>query len=103
MGIASGGCLLGPCDGTGVSTSGHKGAQGGAQVVGGGGQVAEHTKSGEKKEKIYIRTHTKTQVAHRVMHVQSMHGQVVCRGGLASSTRRNLAEHDVENRAVSRD
>jgi len=35
----------------GVLTSGHKGAQGGAQVVGGRGQVAEHMKSGEKKEK----------------------------------------------------
>ena len=50
-GMALGGCLSGPCDGVGVSTSGHKGVQGGAQVVGGGGQGAEHTKSGEKKEK----------------------------------------------------
>jgi len=102
-GMASGGCLSGPCDGMGVSTSGHKGTQGGAQVVGGGGQVAEHTKSGGKKEKKYIRTRTKMQVAHCVVHVQSTRGQVVCRGGLASSTQRNLAERDVENRAVSRD
>jgi len=50
-GMASGGCLLGPCNGMGVSTSGHKGAQGGARVVGGGGQVAEHMKLGGKKEK----------------------------------------------------
>ena len=49
-GMASGGCSSGPCDGAGVSTSGGKGAQGGARVVGGGGQGVEHTKSGEKKE-----------------------------------------------------
>jgi len=51
VGMALGGCLLGPCDGVGVSTSGHKGVQGGARVVGGRGQGAEHTKSGEKREK----------------------------------------------------
>ena len=66
----------------------HKGVQGGAWVVRGGGQGAEHTKSGEEKEKKKdIKTHTKTQVAHRVVHVQSSHGQAVCGGGLASSTR----------------
>jgi len=82
---------------------GHKGTQGGVRVVGGGGQVAEHMKSGEKKEKKKIRTHTKTQVARCVVHVQLTCGQVVCRGGLASSMWRNLAECDVENCAVSRD
>jgi len=51
MGMALGRCSLGPCDGAGVSASGHKGAQQGAWVVGGGGQGVEHTKSGEKKEK----------------------------------------------------
>ena len=88
-GMALGRCLLGPCNSMGVSTSGHKGMQGGAQVVGGGGQGAEHMKSGEKKEKKKkkdIRTHTKTRVACHVVCVQSSHGQVVCGGGLASLT-----------------
>jgi len=50
-GMASGRCSSGPCNGTGVSASGHKGTQQGVQVVGGGGQGAEHTKSGGKKGK----------------------------------------------------
>ena len=60
MGMASGGCLLGPCNGVGVSASGHKGAEQGAWVVGGGGQGAEHMKLGGKKEKKEIRTCIKT-------------------------------------------
>ena len=59
-GMASGRCLLEPCDGVGVSASGHKGAQQGVWVVGGGGQGVEHTKLGGKKEKKEIRTCTKT-------------------------------------------
>jgi len=82
---------------------GHKGAQGGVRVVRGGGQVAEHMKSGEKKEEKKIRTRTKMQVARCVVCVQLTCGQAVCRGGLASSMWRNLAECNVENRAVSRD
>ena len=50
-GMASGGCLSGPCDGMGALTSGCKGAQGGVWVVRGRGQRAEHTKSGGKKMK----------------------------------------------------
>jgi len=60
MGMASGRCLLGPCNGAGVSASGYKGVQQGAWVVRGGGQGAKHMKSGEKTEKKEIRTCTKT-------------------------------------------
>ena len=79
MGMASGRYLLGPCDGMGVSASGHKGTPQGVLVVGGGGQGAEHMKLGKKKE---IRTCTKTQFAHCIVYVQLMHGQAVCRGDL---------------------
>jgi len=58
---------------------------------------------GKKRKKNNIRTCTKTQVAHCVVHVQSTCGQAVCGGGLASSTQRNLAECNVENRAALRD
>ena len=40
-GMALGGCSSGPCDGTGASAYGRKGAQGGAWVVGGGGRSTQ--------------------------------------------------------------
>ena len=57
-GMALGGCLSGPCNGAGASTSGRKGIQGGVRVVGGGGQRAEHMKLGRKKnEKSHLFEH----------------------------------------------
>jgi len=91
--------LSGPCSGAGTS-SGRKGVQGGMRVVRGRGQ---HMKLGGKKGKKDSNMHKNTTCLSRCACAVD-----VWAGGLqgwheARWTQRDLAERDVENRAVSRD